>query len=119
MGTPVMYNASLESVKVPDTKAVEARTTPKIDSDPLMAFENYHFSVKTDLKGWMTFSLDDRIKKAKQYVECSTKMTETLKIDKARRHKILNYIIWIESHHPNGNRLAAREAFMGLFPKDN
>lgn len=108
---PVKFHHS-EMTRVPALDAVPEESLPQkpiIGDEPLNAFETYHWSIKTDLTNWMTFSVDDRMKKAKAYAQKGK--------DADKRAKILNFIIWYESHHPKGNSNVAAIAFRGLFPK--
>jgi len=114
MGEPVKVVASMESIRLPNlgNKPEEAwPTQPIISGDPLSAFEHYDWHIKTELSGWMTFSPEDRLKKARVFVNSK-------KIDVDKKTKILNFIIWIESHHKLGRREPAAVAFNALFPKE-
>ena len=116
---PIKFVASTESIRIPTPQNVPEETLPKrpiIGDDPLSAFENYHTQIQTDLRGWMTFSVEARIEKAKRFSKLH--QSDALKMDEDRRVKILNYIIWMESHHPLGKREPAAVAFNGLFPKN-
>jgi hypothetical protein len=112
---PVQHVASRHSVERPTIPAA-AQPPPQIESDPLTSFEYFHFQVRTDLRLWMTFGLEERIEKAKRF----SRMNEdpAFKVTPERRHKILNYIIWLESTHPAGHRNPAAVAFNGLFKKE-
>ncbi len=120
---PKIHNASAiaSAVNIPIAKQETGFQRPRIEGDPLSYFETYHFQIQTDLKQWMTLSEEDRLKKARDFARSITergdqdKLAVTLRITRDRRVKILNYIIWIESHHPHGNRDVAAVAFNGLF----
>jgi hypothetical protein len=113
---PAEYVASKVSTELPSEmlKAPEP-PKPKIEGDPLKSFEYYHFQVQSDLRNWMTFAKPDRIEKAKRFSNVADE--ERYRIDPDRRHKILNYIMWLESIHSLGDRDVAAVAFNGLFPK--
>lgn len=111
-GEPIKF-VNNEMVRVPilDDKPEESLPkSPIIGDEPLNSFESYHWTVKTELVGWMTFSEEDRMKKAKHWAGKKSG-------DMDQRAKVLNYIIWFESHHPNGSSNVAALAFRGLFPK--
>ena len=119
MAEPVVYSSSREADRIPGFHDPADETLPKqpiIGDNPLNSFETYHTQVKTDLNNWMTFSQEARERKAKAFQEM-TANDERLKLDMDRRCKILNYIIWIESHHPLGSSYVAAIAFKGLFPQ--
>ena len=115
MPQPVIYNASKESIRVPEPEVVQPPHEVVIEGDPMNAFENYHFQVRADLSGWMTRGEEDRITRAKQFSHCEE--DQALKINPARRHKILCYIVWMEAHHKLGSSKVAAVAFHGLFDK--
>lgn len=116
MDSPQTYVASMASVQSKPVVAPEVKE-PRIEGDPLTAFENFHFQVQADLRGFMTHPEEKRVEMVKDLLATSPREEERLKLTPARRHKMLNYIIYIESHHPNGARAVAREAFLGLFPE--
>lgn len=87
---------------------------PNIPRDPLTSFENMIYTIRTDLSGWMTFDKKSRLDRTKWFVDTYT--DTSMKMTPDRRHKILNYIIFIESHHPMGDSHVAALAFKGLFP---
>lgn len=110
MKQPETYNASAVSVEVMPQPPPETQE-PRIEDDPLTAFENYHYQVQADLRGWMTFAVDDRIRR----LELFTKDSQTFKLDEARRRKALCYVIFMEAHHSLGERKVAARAFVLLF----
>lgn len=113
---PTEYTASRVSAEIPsDLLKPAAPPPPKIEGDPLKSFEYYHYQVQADLRNWITFGKEERIVKAKRFSNVQNE--ERYRIDPDRRHKILNYIIWLESIHPQGDREVAAVAFNGLFPK--
>lgn len=118
---PQTYSAVMEAEKASEEaksakKPIEQRVT--IQADPLTSFEGFHVEVKTELTAWMTWGKEARLAKAEKYAAPLTKHSEeTFKLTPVRRHKILNYIMWIESVHPHGDREVAAIAFNGLFPK--
>ncbi len=87
---------------------------PHIARDPLTSFENFIYSLRTDLSGWMTFSKRDRLDRCKWWVD--TYVDTAMKVTPDRRHKALCFIIFMESHHPLGDSQVAAVAFNGLFP---
>ena len=118
MGEPIKFVASTEALRIPNYHDPADEQKPKrpiIGDNPLNSFENYNAQVKTDLSSWMTFSVETRIERAKIWAN-QGKTDDKLKIDMDRRCKILNYVIWLESHHPLGNSTVAAIAFKGLFP---
>jgi len=116
MQEPVIHNASQASIALPpQIKAAEKPKGPTIEGDPLNAFEHFPFQIRTDLSAWMTFSEEERIRKAKAF--SNLKGDELNKMNPDRRAKVLCYIIWLEAHHPNGSRLPSAAAFNGLFPQ--
>ena len=114
MQEPVQHVASRHSVERPVYKP-EEQAQPTIVADPLTSFETYHFQIRTDLRNWMTFGVEDRIRRAKQF--SNLKDDPQLRMTPERRHKLVNYIIWLESTHPRGHRDPAAVAFNGLFKK--
>jgi hypothetical protein len=113
---PQKFVASTESLRVnvsdgPNEDTLPVR--PIIGDNPLNAFETYHLQVKTDLDKWMTYSAEDRFRRAKVFAAGGQNGT---KVDEDKRAKILNYIIWLESHHVSGDSMVAAIAFNGLFP---
>jgi len=71
----------------------------------------------------MTFSEADRKRRAALFGSNVLSDAKTImerqqyKWTPERRHKVLNYIIWLESIHPKGSREVAALAFNALFPK--
>lgn len=119
---PETYSAPAEvekaAAKARHQGPVQPNERPRIEADPLTSFENFNSAVRTDLATWMTGTKDARIEKAKAFAAPLTEHFEaTFKMTPARRVKTLNYIIWLESVHPNGERDVAAVAFNGLFPK--
>ncbi len=114
MQEPVKHIASIESVRIPVLDGQNEDTLPVrpiIGDNPLNAFETYHLQVKTDLDKWMTYSPEDRFVRAKAFA------ARDGKVDEDKRAKILNYIIWLESHHTGRDSNVAAVAFHGLFPE--
>lgn len=125
MGQPQSHYASMESVRIPAAgeKRMDPNELPRIERDPMTSFEYYHADIQAQLNSWTTFSVGDRKRRAALFgspiltdapVEASREM---FRWTPARRHKVLNYIIWIESLHPQGNREVAAVAFNALFGK--
>lgn len=112
MGEPVKFvNNAMINVPALDEKPEESLPkTPLIGDEPLNSFETYHWKVKTELTNWMGFSEEDRMKKAKSWAAKKQG-------DMDQKAKVLNYVIWFESHHPNGSSNVAAIAFRGLFPR--
>ena len=125
MGGPVTHNASMESVRIPlsPERRMDPHEPVKIEKDPLLSFEFFHYEMKADLAGWMTFTEEDRKRRAALF--SSTILADVKPLfgrdeyrwTPARRNKVLNYIIWIESTHQKGSREVARLCFNALFPK--
>ncbi len=115
MQEPQKFVASMESVRVPSLEGQHEDSLPQkpiIGDNPLNAFEVYHLQVKTDLDKWMTYSPEDRFARVKVFAARGNGE----KVDEDKRAKILNFIIWMESHHPQGDSMVAAIAFNGLFP---
>lgn len=124
MPEPKSHYASNESVRIyAHEKKVEPLETPVIEKDPLVAFEHFHGQMQADLRNWVTFEKDDRLRRVALFaspVVADAKAAlgrDEFKWSPRRRHKVLNYIIWIESIHPLGNRDVAAAAFNAIFPK--
>ena len=120
MAKPQMksYNAADEEVKAQAVKVVPREVDqPRILADPLTSFETYHFDIQTTLRTWMTCAKEQRIENAKRYAMPPRENADNdpKLIDWRKRHKILNFIMWIESIHPRGEREVAAVAFNGLF----
>lgn len=115
----------MESVRVylPGDKKMDPNEEPRIERDPMTSFEYFHVEMQATFNAWMTLSLDDRKKRTALFG--SPILTDAKPIlgrdqykwTPARRHKVLNYIIWIESLHGNGSREVAAIAFNALFGK--
>jgi len=125
MPEPVTHNASMHSVMVPKTREVPPNEEKvEIEKDPLVSFEHFHFQIATDLRNWMTFTEDDRMRRTALFGSPVLEDAKPLwgrdeyKWTPRRRHKVLNYIIWVESIHPLGKRSVAALAFNALFPKE-
>ena len=113
---PQTYVASAASTDEA-IKVVPKAPISRIEGDPLKSFEVYHFTVATDLRLWLTFSVEDRIERLRQYEDMTPRKAEDLRLDHERVHKILNYVIWLESIDPRGKREVAALAFNMLFPR--
>lgn len=109
MPSPVMYEAAREAMNAEASpKTAMVSPVPIVSLDPLRSFEREKDLLKTDLNGWKTFLPVDRLKKARQFAAQQGKTSE-------ERHRIFNYIIWVESL-PDGDRDVAAVAFNALFP---
>jgi aromatic ring hydroxylase len=118
---PVSYSAIEEAERDAAERSAMPRQMapnekPRIEMDPLTSFEHFHHEMQAILNSWMTLTLDSRTAKAKEFAKgISSYMRESFRMTRERRHKILNYVIWIESIHPHGDRDVAAIAFNGLF----
>jgi len=116
MGEPVKVVASMESIRLPETQPEpdpDWKQRRTITGSPVSVFDQYPWAIRTDMSAWMTFSLEDRIRKAKAYSRSKGDPTE--------RCEILLYIIRAESEHPlgqKGPKGPASVAFHGLFPEE-
>ena len=122
---PQTHYASMESVRIPapGEKRMDPNEAPRIERDPMTSFEYYHVDIQAQLNSWTSFSVADRKKRTALFgspvladapvIGNRTQYRWTA----ARRHKVLNYIIWIESLHPQGSREVAAVAFNALFGK--
>jgi hypothetical protein len=115
----------MESVRIPvaGEKKMDPNELPRIERDPMTSFEYYSSDIQAQLNAWTTFAVDDRKKKAALFgspVLADAPVVgerEANRWTPARRHKVLNFIIWIESLHPKGSREVAAIAFNALFGK--
>ena len=103
-----MQKQKVSPLKPPPNEA------PAIPRDPLTSFENFIFTIRTDLSSWMTFDKKGRLDRCKWFVD--TYVDSAQKMTPDRRHKVLCFIIFMESHHPLGDSDVAAVAFKGLFP---
>lgn len=125
MGQPQSHYASMESVRIPapGEKKMDPNEPPRIERDPLTSFEYFHVDIQAQLNAWTTFSTEDRKKRTALFAspvlaDAPVRASRDMyRWTPARRHKVLNYIIWIESIHPQGSREVAALAFNGLFGK--
>ncbi len=116
MTEPSSYHASAVSIELaPQNKLPHPGTSPRIEGDPLMSFENFPVQVQSDLRGWMTYSVEDREKKITELQTMTAERMATRKITEDRRVKMLFYMMWMERMHPSGDRRPAALAFNALF----
>lgn len=111
MPIPVVYEAAREAMDQMGAALAPSfvPNVPVISLDPLRTFERERDLLKTDLNNWRTFQATDRLAKVRAWVN-------TPDFFKAEsKHRILNYIIWIESM-PGGDRDVAAVAFNALLP---
>jgi hypothetical protein len=114
---PEIYDVQREIEKAererrPIADTGQRRTTP--ENDPLRSFERERPQKKTDLLLWMTFQKEDRIRKIRFFVK---EQMDGQDPDMNTVYRDLNYIIWMESRHPLGDRDVAAVAFNNLFPQ--
>lgn len=112
MPNPVIYEAAREAMDQVGAAVAPSfvPNVPVITLDPLRSFERERDLLKTDLNNWRTFQPKDREAKVRSWVNAPDFFKEESK------HRILNYIIWIESM-PGGDRDTAAVAFNALLPE--
>lgn len=118
------HYASNHAIDIPASRALPPNVEkPEIERDPLTSFEHFHYQAKADLSNWMIFDKPERLKRAAVYGSQDLLDAkpiferEEYRWTHRRRHKVLNYIMWIESIHPKGDREVAAVAFNALFPR--
>lgn len=123
------YNASMESIRIPDSRRIGLPDIPVNVKSPVLEFHDMHFHVQADMNGWMTINEQDRLSRTTMYADMLTPLADKkaeeqrlYRVDNYRmnasyRHRILLAIFNMESAHPYGSRKVAVLVVNALFPK--